>query len=141
MVDKLEGTWKSDNSKTQGFNELMSTLGFAQDEKETGQLRDNATIMTHKKLDDGYWVSSMTVGDYKDEVKWKIGEEYETKTILGGKTKATPVLEGNTIVEVHTLNTDKKEFKIYVRTTVNGDVITSEMEWHLIIKLNKCYNN
>jgi len=106
----------------------MSTLGVAQDQKEAEQMRDNVTIMTNKKLDDGYWVTTMTIGDYKDEVKWKIGEEYETKTLVGGMTKSTPKVEGDTIVEVHTLKTDKKEFKLYIRTTVNGDVMTSEME-------------
>jgi len=128
QLDKLAGTWKGDNSTSKGFDELMTVLGFPPDKKETEQMKEEKTIMTHRKKENGYWETEMTIGEYKDTVTWKIGEEYETKTILGGTTRATPKFEGNTIVEVQKIITDGKEYELFVRTIINDNDMVSEME-------------
>uniref|UniRef100_A0A0B6ZW55 Lipocalin/cytosolic fatty-acid binding domain-containing protein n=1 Tax=Arion vulgaris TaxID=1028688 RepID=A0A0B6ZW55_9EUPU len=125
MDPSFFGSWKLDQTKSTGVEQLGKALGM--DDDKIQLFKNMVYTYTIVPEGNGYRITTEFEGGIpKQELVINIGQAQEYTTLDGEKAKITVNINGKAVVENHDVLS--KNHKLVVTRTVNGNIMSLAIE-------------
>ncbi|KAL5012381.1 hypothetical protein ScPMuIL_010932 [Solemya velum] len=104
----------------ENIDAYMVALGIPENLREMAKTNQPSMEISQ---DGDTWTIKTTLADKVKESSFKMGEEFDTKTLLGTDIKATITLEGDKMVETQKVG----DSEVKIVREVSGDELTTNM--------------